>query len=264
MSSRLVFSLSVSALLFSVGNLLSSGLDAQKLNFQNMCITQGWLLQFSEISIFGWITTIALNLYLVVCWNITTNKLEKYYHFAVWTWALLASCVPFVRGVNVYTLSGIWCWISKSYTDLRFILFYVPFLVQVGIVLVLYILIIRRVTANPIEGDYQNKIQLLVTRLRAYPIIFFFLYIFPTINRIHDAVSDNDSFPLYVLQVITAPSIGFVNALAYGDNEIRELWIGLVKNIVHPGVIIEPNPKELSEDEISFSEGNPDTSTKDH
>jgi len=136
MSSRLVFSLTMSALLFAISNLISSGLDIERPNFAVNCIAQGWLIQFSEISIFGWITTIALNLYLVVCWHIPTNRFEKFYHLGVWSWALFTSFIPFVSGLGVYDIAGIWCWFSKNYPVYRFVLFYVPFLIQVIIVLV--------------------------------------------------------------------------------------------------------------------------------
>jgi hypothetical protein len=255
MSSRLVFALSLSALIFSIGNLFSSGLEKNNPNYRSVCIGQGWLLQFSENAIFGWITTIALNLYLVVCWHLTTHPFEKYYHIGVWTWALFCACIPFVV-TDVYDIAGIWCWISRVYPILRFTLFYIPFIIQVVIVLILYILIIRTLSNSPTEeGDSERKIKLLVTRLRAYPVIFFVLYLFPTINRIHDAVSNNDSFPLYVLQVITAPSIGFVNALAYGDNDIRQMWVELFKNLfcAKPEIIpvVEPDPNH-SDEEITF------------
>jgi len=105
------------------------------------------------------------------------------------------------------------------------------------------------------EGGDKIKIELLVIRLRAYPIIFFVLYLFPVINRIYDAVSSTDSFPLYVLQCITAPSIGLVNAFAYGfDNDIRTMWLGIFKRIFYPLETVSntetQNPH--SEEEISF------------
>jgi len=263
MSSRLVFSLSLCALIFGIGNLISSGLDREKENFRNTCILQGWLIQFSELCIFSWITTIALNLYLVVCWNLATKKYEIIYHIAVWGWGLFAACIPFVRGTGVYDLAGIWCWFSKNYVVYRFVLFYVPFLIQVVIVLIFYIFIIRKITSGATaEGEAeQQKVKLIVHRLRAYPIIFFVLYLFPIINRIYDAVSSSDSFPLYVLQVITAPSIGFVNAIAYGDNEIRSMWAGIFRNCFWPPENVNEAELEIpSDDDISFQSEVNDTS----
>jgi len=259
MSSRLVFSLTVSALLFAISNLLSSGLDSNLPNFKNLCTAQGWLIQFSEISIFGWITTIALNLYLVVCRHLPTNRYEKFYHLGVWTWALFAACIPFVSGEGVYNTAGIWCWFSKSYPAYRFVLFYVPFILQVVIVLVFYVLIIRQIRMKEdAEALDKSKVGLLVNRLRAYPIIFFVLYLFPTVNRIYEAVSPTDSFPLYVLQCISAPSIGLVNAFAYGfDNDIRNMWSGILKRIISPTDFVNntenPDPSH-SEENISFED----------
>lgn len=258
MSSRLVFSLTMSALLFAISNLISSGLNSGSDSFRVNCIAQGFLIQFSEISIFAWITTIALNLYLVVCWNIPTNRFEKFYHLLVWSWALVASCVPFVSGLEVYNLAGIWCWFSKGYTLYRFLLFYVPFIIQVLIVLIFYILIIKQIlTKVSSEGTEKTKVRLLIIRLRAYPIIFFACYLFPAINRIHDAVSTNDSFALYVLQCLTAPSIGLVNAFAYGfDNDIRNMWLGVFKKFFNPTEnISNAETNAPSDEEISFESG---------
>jgi len=172
---------------------------------------------------------------------------------AVWIWAFFVAFIPFASGPGVYDLAGIWCWISKNYPVDRFLLFYVPFLLQCGIVFVFYILIIKKIIGTgQAEGDEQSKVNLLVGRLRAYPIIFFVLYLFPTINRINDAVSSIDSFPLYVLQVITAPSIGLVNAIAYGlDNDIKHLWFRIFASVTSTNVE-RIEEIEVSDDEISF------------
>jgi len=253
MSSRLVFSLTLSALIMAIGNLISSGLDSNSPGYTGSCIAQGWLLQFSENAVFAWITTIALNLYLVVCWHLPTNRFEKFYHLGVWIWAFFVAFIPFASGPNVYDLAGIWCWISKNYPVDRFLLFYVPFLIQCAIVVVLYVLIIKKILrTGQAEGDEQTKVNLLVARLRAYPIIFFVLYLFPTINRINDAVSSVDSFPLYVLQAITAPSIGLVNAIAYGfDSDIKQLWLRIFASLTS-NEVERIDEIEASDDEISF------------
>jgi len=63
----------------------------------------------------------------------------------------------------------------------------------------------------------------LVKNSRAYPALFIVLYIFSFIHRIYDAVNTTDSFPLYVMQCLTAPSIGFWIAIVYClDEDMRE------------------------------------------
>jgi len=48
--------------------------------------------------------------------------------------------------------------------------------------------------------------------------VFLLLYIFPLINRIYGWATNKDEFILYFLQVLTAPLLGFCNALIYGLN----------------------------------------------
>lgn len=51
------------------------------------------------------------------------------------------------------------------------------------------------------------------------------LYICPTINRIYNWISNDDIFFLYLLQVLTAPLLGFVNSLVYGlDEDLRRKY----------------------------------------
>jgi len=51
------------------------------------------------------------------------------------------------------------------------------------------------------------------------------LYIFPTINRIQNWITNDEVFFLYVAHVLTAPLLGFVNAIVYGlDEDIRKRY----------------------------------------
>jgi len=254
MASRLVFSLTFSALILAIADIMSIGLYKRENDFRGACITQGWLLQFSENAIFAWTTTIALNFYLVVCWSIPTYAYEKFYHILVWSWALLCACVPFSSGTSVYALAGIWCWIARPYPVFRFVLFYVPFLIQVGIVIVFYILIIRTIRnrrkLGPIDTEEEKRVTRLVTRLRIYPIIFFASYFFPAVNRINEAVTDTESFPLYVLHSISSPGIGLAISIAYGlDEDMQLMW----KQFFHKTVKKEEQPAQGEAEEWASS-----------
>lgn len=72
------------------------------------------------------------------------------------------------------------------------------------------------------RDEEKEKTKRQLSRLRWYPIIFVVLYIPATINRFYNWASQDDIFFLYLLQVLTAPAVGFVNSIAYGlDTESR-------------------------------------------
>jgi len=77
MPSRLIFWVAVMSCLESIANLMTWGIwheVSPEVTASLICRVQGIVLQFSQISEFGWITVIALNLYLVVSLLKNTKK----------------------------------------------------------------------------------------------------------------------------------------------------------------------------------------------
>jgi len=229
------------------------------------CIVQGFLIQSSQVAIINWVTVISLNLFLFVVLDRNTVQYERYYHIFAWCWALFASSIEFVSGPDVYALSGAWCWISEEFTIYRFLFFYIPEIIQITLMIVF-----SAFAVQAIDDNKPAKVKELVRKLRAYPVLFIALYIFPFIQRIYDAASPVDSFPLYMLQCLTCPSIGFWIALIYCldiRNEISGRFIScrnsIYKVFCNPDLHQDnPTPDNLPPDNHPPDNppGNPDES----
>jgi hypothetical protein len=70
------------------------------------CLFQGFLLQFTQIAIFGWITVIAVNLFLVVVMSRNTAKFEVGYHVVVWALAIILTAIPLAG--KGFGPAGVW------------------------------------------------------------------------------------------------------------------------------------------------------------
>jgi len=233
MASRLILCLTICAFMESIANLFSLGVYGVEEFRTGECYFQGFLLQFSQIGIFSWITVIAVNLWLAVVHSRDTASLEIPYHIAVWLFAGLMTLIPLIDAA--YGPAGVWCWIMRpqQYQGYRWGVFYVPLYIMILAVVVFYALISNAVRSRFDESNSSSAqaagVQKLLVRLRIYPIVFVLCYIFPTINRIYDVAAESDSYFLYMTAAITASIQGFVNAIVYGfDVDMRRLWKNLL------------------------------------
>jgi len=218
-------------LLEAFANVFSVGVYGQEEAETGECYFQGFLLQFSQIAIFGWITVIAVNLYFVVVQSRNTAPYEVYYHASVWVVAILFTLIPLAD--SVYGPAGVWCWMKREFQGYRWGVFYVPLFIMMVVVVVLYALIQRAVKSRfeeaGVSPSQAASAEGLMLRLRIYPIVFVACYIFPTINRIYDVTAPTDSFGLYLIAAATAGLLGFINAVVYGfDVDMRRLWKGFL------------------------------------
>jgi hypothetical protein len=183
-------------------------------------------MQFFQVAAFCWTAAIAVNLWLVVVRKrLDVDVFQLRYHIAVWSVAALCTIIP--NFTKAYGPATVWCWISKDAkagNAFRFATFFIPFYISWLIIFVAYIWISRVAITSFIHmrNTDREHAERQIKRLRAYPIIFVVLYIPATINRVYNWVSQDESFFLFALQALTAPSVGFVNSIAYGlDVEIR-------------------------------------------
>lgn len=183
-------------------------------------------MQFFQVAAFCWSAIISVNLWFVIVKRrLDVDTLHKYYHLVAWS--VVALCVIIPNFTKAYGPASVWCWISKQATGgnaLRFVTFFVPFYISWLLILVLYFWThnVAYKSFQHMRDEEKEKSQRQIARLRAYPIIFVILYIPATVNRIYNWASNDDIFFLFILQVLTAPAVGFVNSIAYGmDTEIR-------------------------------------------
>jgi len=157
--------------------------------------------------------------------------------------------------------------------------FYVPLLVMWLTVIISYILVIRavrqkigeavRISRTTYESIHNTNSQNLkrddnayltpislqkASRLNAllsiYPAIFVAVYAFPLTNRIYLEYAEEEMFFLYLMQALTAPLLGFANAVAYGL-EKKSLWAKCKKRCCHNQW---SNEEQMDHRKDSFSE----------
>lgn len=224
MSTRLIFWLTLCNFGEAFGNIWSLWVYGQEEAREGACVFQGFILQSTQIAMFCWITIIAINLYLVVVLTHDTRKYEYFYHAAVIVISVLFSCIPFAS--QSYGAAGVWCWIVRPAQGLRWGLFFIPLILMIVGVLILYGFIIRHVRAiGEDAGHGEVHTKKLLSKLWVYPIAFAVCYFLPIINRIYDVTAWSDSFVLYFFAAFSSSVLGFVNAVIYGfDADMRKLW----------------------------------------
>ncbi|ELR19162.1 slime mold cyclic amp receptor protein [Acanthamoeba castellanii str. Neff] len=197
-----------------------------------LCIFQGVAMQFADSASGVWTVIIAVNVFLIVVANYReTDKFEVWYHVVGWPIAVVFTVLP--ATTTSYGETAIWCWIRSDATlgnVWRFACFYVPLFVCLLAIAALYLLIFLRLshTFAELPGSaksakvVENERRMLRS-LAAYPLIFLFVWLCPTINRIYGwASGDDEVFGLLLVQSFTVGSQGLLNSLAYGlDSHTR-------------------------------------------
>lgn len=185
-------------------------------------------MQFFQVAAFCWSAAIAVNLWLVVVrQRLDVDAYQGRHHIVTWTVTLLCTIIP--NFTAAYGPANVWCWINKDAKGgnvYRFTTFFVPFYIAWFIIVVGYVWIYQVARKNLVtmRNEDREKAEAQIARLRYYPIIFVVMYIPATINRVYNWISDDDIYVLFILQALTAPAVGFVNALAYGlDRDVRNV-----------------------------------------
>ncbi|XP_020611057.1 cyclic AMP receptor-like protein A [Orbicella faveolata] len=219
---RLILALSVAAFLDSVGYLLT-GVPPDD---NGLCDFQAWLLSFTSFSVLLWVCCVTFNLYWNAIKGVKTDNFEKYYHLVSWGIPLIVACLPLIN--NHYGPAGAWCWISKESDNSvawRFATYYIPvYLCIIGLFIVYsYIFITIRRQIKRWEGIYNAEAERSkalmkedIKPLMWYPVVYLLTTICPLIHRIQDAASSEDNFTLLLLQVLSSPLVGVLNAIVFG------------------------------------------------
>ena len=146
----------------------------------------------------------------------------------------LFSWIPFV--VDMYGLSGIWCWIRIAKNDgcdvdkyhhlslaLMMIMFYGPLVIIIvfGVVCMIIIILLLRRSSKHLHGgireQYQNGMKEIGIVL-VYPIIYCLFCFFMLVHRIYSSAHMNDlspSYPLWIIHAVADPSLILIPALAF-------------------------------------------------
>ncbi|XP_072032445.1 uncharacterized protein [Amphiura filiformis] len=222
---RLILYLTIAAFFSSISYLMQSDRpDGPLCNFEAFWVTL-W-----DWAVLNWTCCITFNLLMSVARMTSTEKYEIMYHCVGWGIPLFVSALPFIG--DHYGPAGAWCWITDEYmdgTEWRFSIWYGPLFIIIFLMFICYIYVLF--TLKKMIGVYQGTqepqpqhaerdrrlIRKEIRPLAAYPCIYLVLSIFALINRIQNAVAPDDPiFALVILQAITSPMVGAINAIVYG------------------------------------------------
>lgn len=227
---RLILALAFSACLqgvsYLIGNIYSHNVDI-------VCYIQAFMMQYFLWATLSWVVLITLNMVLIVR-KVDGEKYEYIFHLVAWLNSLVWALIPLLLGK--YGHAGIWCWVKKDYPIWRFGVWYLPLLIICILLTVTYIYMyvykkhlvrtsstVYRAGKAEENKVYKNEVKPLI----AYPLIYVVLTIPIFVYRLYDALHPNQApvFPLLITAVLSAPSVGTCNAIAYAffSETIRDL-----------------------------------------
>ena len=227
---RLIVSLSVSAALqgfsFILGDLYSH--DA-------MCEFQAFIMQYFGWATLLWVLAITVNIILALQ-SVSGYRYEKWFHLLCWLVPFFWALLPFIN--DSYGPAGVWCWIKRDATALRFGTWFVPtfaiilFLAGAYFYIIVIVLHQRGSWSGRYNAETEHDNAMLareVKPLAAFPLIYLVLSLPPLIYRIDDAVHPHllPNYSILVVSVIFAPSVGALNAIAfafYSDVQAQLTW----------------------------------------
>ena len=210
-----------------------------------LCIIQGALMQFVAWVILLWILAIIINLLFQV---MTAKRLANYevqISIFCWLFPVVLAAAPFAD--NAYAPAGAWCWLKNTW-EWRFGTWYIWSIVSEVFIFVSIVLITYKLRQNEtsVVGTYDSEysarhrvIKEAVRTLRVYPIAYFLVILFPTINRIQNAIHGSHGhdayvFPLVLMHSLTDPLDGGVITMVFvmdrrtrrvlSFKRIREAW----------------------------------------
>eukprot|EP00753_Platysulcus_tardus_P005965 PLAT13825.1.p1 GENE.PLAT13825.1~~PLAT13825.1.p1 ORF type:complete len:319 (+),score=61.94 PLAT13825.1:46-957(+) len=208
---RLIMLLSVADFGSSITYIIGASSDAPA-----VCTISGFMSQFFDLATFLWVGCIAVNLYFVFLrGGLATKRNLAAFHAVAWGLPLVLAIITVAIGA--IGPAGLWCWITADFQALRWLFFYVPLWVIMAAIAVVY----TRVIGKFGEKSTSKKDSRAVTsRLRLYVLVFLFLRLWSTANRIQNAVAPNSPvFFLLAMHSLFSPLQGFLNALVYGLNK---------------------------------------------
>lgn len=238
---RMIIHLSVGTLLQAVSYIMVDIVSDASL----LCIVQGALMQFVAWVILLWILAIIINLLMQVICAKRLAKYEVQVSLFCWLFPVVLAAVPFAD--NAYAPAGAWCWLKNTW-EWRFGSWYVWSIVSEVFLFVSIVVITYKLRQNEksvvgtFDSEYNARHKVIneaVRTLRVYPIAYFLVILFPTINRIQNVIHGSHGhdayvFPLVLLHSLTDPLDGAVITMVFvmdkrtrrvlSFKRIREAW----------------------------------------
>jgi len=184
------------------------------------CHVQGTLLMFGLCASCLWGLMIGCYMFLALYKSVELETLDKYrfiFHMISWGYALAAGLAPLIKGKYGIMFPGhhfSWCWIRDSHSGFRMMLYFPDTIIFV-VLIILYMLTRQRLKST--QGTLANEI---CQKMSMYLLVYVFINLFAIINRLQNFFAPDDIvFPLFLMQFLTQPLQGFLNAIAYVWNE---------------------------------------------
>ncbi len=244
MSQRLVMYLAMSSAIFSLIQVINFDAHTANMNENNLkyCVVIGFLTQVTVWWEILATTCIMIDIFLKAVFQVSTEKLEKFYVIFLILAPLLFSWIPFIQGH--YGPAGLYCWIrDRDLEDcmlsdfgnwLRFSIYYIPLytIMTILISLVVISLLIVNWRKRKWVGEYSPQSSLVhemieneIKPLLWYPFIFVLINIIPLIRRVYSVHDTDDTFffVLTAIQVVIYRFQGILIGLVFAlDRETRK------------------------------------------
>ena len=222
-SHRLVFYITISAIIRAMVTLLQTIAAKDEGHQRHWCMAVGFLNQYSAwiVLLFSLMATVHVLLFSL---DKSYPKLEFCYFLAPFIVPLTFSWIPFIH--DTYGLAGAWCWIRKEDKDCteylvglieQYILWYVPhFILEViNTVLVIIIFVIMRKVYKQKGKKKFNIWFLQVLPILLFTIIYLFLNWSGTINHIYQTIYPVENIHLWMFHAILSSSWGLVTGISF-------------------------------------------------
>lgn len=231
------------------------------------------------------VASITTNLFLHAVATRSKGWLEMVYVPMIFIAPFLITWIPFVN--DAYGKEGLLCWIRQRTANcerfifgicLRFVLWYIPLLLILFILVVVYITISYTISKrnkkwdgnfDPMIRKRKLKMQKDVRPLIWYPLIYFLLHLIPLASHITDAITGTPFYPLWILSAITFPLQGGFIAFAFtlDIKTLRRLRrqkiTGTVRGITQTR-FVEDYPTEYESEEHWYGDSSSSSSSNEN
>jgi len=225
----LIFFLAIADLVTSVVFILNLHVDISR---TLTCDLLAGALQYTELCSSIWALCIAFVLDQVIrASNYHVERLEKIFHILAWIIPAVSVAAAYFQ--DLFTDTGLWCWISNAHDGLfRWVYFYGPLVMILLYVVVVYILVSRKIRATMYLSETSISAEATIQQTFRWYIIGWAICWLPAIvDRVQGILDPlNPNFTLSALHSFFTPLAGFCNSIAIGFNdEIQAQYVELFR-----------------------------------
>ena len=198
------------------------------------CSLSAFFEQTTHWSLLLAVASITLDIYLTAIHRVQRRR-ESIYPVVIFISPILFNWIPFVN--DAYGQAGPWCWIVNECESIyglvyRYVLWYVPFYSIIIGIIIIYLIVYLSIrnqkrkyqgNFNPNRDKETQQMMKEIIPLIYYPIIFLFLQIPSTMNRIAELFTEKQQLPLWFLHGFFSPLQGGLICIVYAlDPETRD------------------------------------------